>query len=73
MEVKGWHFVGCPVAIEREAGGPAQEVAPHGLTERLLPDRLPLHGAPLGRADPIAHRLGQSGATSVCNEPGSEG
>ena len=26
----------CP-AIEREAAGPAQEVDPHGLTERLRP------------------------------------
>ena len=37
MEVKGWRFVGCPVAIEREAVGSAQEVDPHGLTERLRP------------------------------------
>ena len=40
MEVKGWHFVGCPVAIEREAVGPAQEVDPHGLTERLPMDSM---------------------------------
>ena len=33
-----WHFVGCPVAIEREAVGSAQEVDPHGLTERLRTD-----------------------------------
>ena len=37
MEVKGWRFVGCPVAIEREAVGPAQEGYPHGLAERLRP------------------------------------
>ena len=37
MEVKGWHFVGCSVAIEREAIGPAQDVDPHGSTERLHP------------------------------------
>ena len=35
MEVKGWHFVGCPAAIEREAIGPARDDAPHGLAERL--------------------------------------
>ena len=38
MEVKGWHFVGCPDAIEREAVGPAQEVDPHGLAVRLRMD-----------------------------------
>ena len=34
------HFVGCPVTIEREAVGPAQEVGPHGLTERLPVDSM---------------------------------
>ena len=40
MEVKGWHFVGFSVAIEREAIGPAQDVDPHGSTEQLRPGRL---------------------------------
>ena len=35
MEVKGWHFVGCPVAILSACRVPAQEVDFHGLTERL--------------------------------------
>ena len=29
------HFVGCSVAIEREAIGPAQDDTLHGLTEQL--------------------------------------
>lgn len=37
-EVKGWHFVGCSAAIEREAIGPAQDDTPHSLTEPLLAD-----------------------------------
>ena len=40
MEVKGWHFVRYPVAIKREAVGPAQEVDPHGLTERFPVDSM---------------------------------
>ena len=32
------HFVRCSPPIEREAAGPAQEVNPHGLTERLRMD-----------------------------------
>ena len=40
MEVKGWHFVGCSITIEREAIGPAQDDAPHGSTEQLLADQL---------------------------------
>ena len=35
MEMKGWQFVGCTVAIEREAVGPPQKVDPHVLTARL--------------------------------------
>ena len=35
MEVKGYHFVGCSVTIEREAIGPAQDDTRHGSTEQL--------------------------------------
>ena len=41
MEVKGCHFVGCSVTIEREAIGPAQDDPLHGLTEQLLVDGQP--------------------------------
>ena len=36
-EVEEWHFVRCLIPIECEAAGPAPEVDPHGLTERLRP------------------------------------
>ena len=38
LEVNGWHFVGCSVAMECEAIGPTQDVVPHTLTEQLLVD-----------------------------------